>query len=358
MLRSRSPADHRTQAPSRAPGRRGRHRRRCSRSDCSRSRSRRAAASRSRSRRCGPWSVIAAVTFVAIPKHELALRIGVLLYGLGSLRRVRVSTPGGQQRRAARPRSSPDRWRPCCGGRRTRAGCSLPSLPLAYLAVAGAGPRRQPLGERPLGASVVLPAAAGVPAPSARAAVPDRDPVHQVPLGGVRRRAVLPAGARLGAPARHQVQPPLLRRHAGRPHLRGVAALAGRPLRRDLRRAARLLGRARRRRSSTAACRTCGSSCAPSTGACTRSATRRRSSRDRRRSRTSARTIADARRPAVPAQCLSASDSRPYWAIEGGSGCVAPDGEFTSVTAAPAGTVRLVIAFSFGRIRADSPRCD
>jgi hypothetical protein len=47
----------------------------------------------------------------------------------------------------------------------------------------------------------------------------------------------------------------------------------------------------------------------------------------------------------------------PYWALSEGSGCVAPDGEFTKLTLRHAGPVRLVIRFSLARIRARSPRC-
>jgi hypothetical protein len=47
----------------------------------------------------------------------------------------------------------------------------------------------------------------------------------------------------------------------------------------------------------------------------------------------------------------------PYWALSGGSGCVAPDGEFTKLTLRRPARVRLVISFSLGRIRARSPRC-
>jgi hypothetical protein len=48
----------------------------------------------------------------------------------------------------------------------------------------------------------------------------------------------------------------------------------------------------------------------------------------------------------------------PYWALSGGSGCVAPDGQYTRVTLRAAGTVRLVTQFALDRIRADSPRCN
>ena len=47
----------------------------------------------------------------------------------------------------------------------------------------------------------------------------------------------------------------------------------------------------------------------------------------------------------------------PYWALGRGSGCVAPDGEFTAVSLRRPGPVELVIDFSLGRIGADSPRC-
>ncbi len=47
----------------------------------------------------------------------------------------------------------------------------------------------------------------------------------------------------------------------------------------------------------------------------------------------------------------------PYWALGRGSGCVAPDGEFTKLHLSRAGPVKLVISFSLGRIGADSPRC-
>jgi hypothetical protein len=47
----------------------------------------------------------------------------------------------------------------------------------------------------------------------------------------------------------------------------------------------------------------------------------------------------------------------PYWAIGQGSGCVAPDGEFTKLSVPRPGPVKLVIDFSPGRIGARSPRC-
>jgi hypothetical protein len=47
----------------------------------------------------------------------------------------------------------------------------------------------------------------------------------------------------------------------------------------------------------------------------------------------------------------------PYWALDQGSGCVGPAGDFTRLTLRAPGTVRLVIRFSLGRIRARTPRC-
>ena len=48
----------------------------------------------------------------------------------------------------------------------------------------------------------------------------------------------------------------------------------------------------------------------------------------------------------------------PYWALSGGSGCVAPAGEYTRVTVRAAGTVRLETQFAPDRIGAVSPRCN
>jgi hypothetical protein len=47
----------------------------------------------------------------------------------------------------------------------------------------------------------------------------------------------------------------------------------------------------------------------------------------------------------------------PYWRLTGVPGCVAKDGEFTRLSLRSAGTAKLVIAFSLGRIAATSPRC-
>jgi hypothetical protein len=47
----------------------------------------------------------------------------------------------------------------------------------------------------------------------------------------------------------------------------------------------------------------------------------------------------------------------PYWRLGPGSGCVAPDGQFTKLNLNHAGVVKMVIGFSLGRIGATSPRC-
>jgi hypothetical protein len=47
----------------------------------------------------------------------------------------------------------------------------------------------------------------------------------------------------------------------------------------------------------------------------------------------------------------------PYWAITEGTGCVAPEGDFTRLALTRPGPVRLGVRFSLGRIRARSARC-
>jgi hypothetical protein len=47
----------------------------------------------------------------------------------------------------------------------------------------------------------------------------------------------------------------------------------------------------------------------------------------------------------------------PYWALEQGSGCVAPAGNTTRLTLRRGGEVRLVTRFSLGRVGANTPRC-
>jgi hypothetical protein len=47
----------------------------------------------------------------------------------------------------------------------------------------------------------------------------------------------------------------------------------------------------------------------------------------------------------------------PYWKLSEGSGCVAPDGEWTRVTARHAGELKLAPSFSLRRIGSTAPRC-
>ena len=47
----------------------------------------------------------------------------------------------------------------------------------------------------------------------------------------------------------------------------------------------------------------------------------------------------------------------PYWRLMGVRGCVAKDGDFTRVNLDSAGVAKLVISFAFNRIGATSPRC-
>jgi hypothetical protein len=49
----------------------------------------------------------------------------------------------------------------------------------------------------------------------------------------------------------------------------------------------------------------------------------------------------------------------PYWALAGGSGCVAEaPGDWTEIQARRPGTLHLVISFSLGRIFSQDPRCE
>ncbi len=62
---------------------------------------------------------------------------------------------------------------------------------------------------------------------------------------------------------------------------------------------------------------------------------------------------------AVPRPAVVALRVRwtPYWAVVVGDACVAPDGDFTRLRVRQAGTVRLAIRFSLGRVAAHSARC-
>ncbi len=62
-------------------------------------------------------------------------------------------------------------------------------------------------------------------------------------------------------------------------------------------------------------------------------------------------------RARAPGRVLVRVRFTPYWRLTASSGCVAPAGDFTALRLRRAGTVRLVIGFSLGRIGARSPRC-
>jgi hypothetical protein len=62
-------------------------------------------------------------------------------------------------------------------------------------------------------------------------------------------------------------------------------------------------------------------------------------------------------RAARPGTTLIRVRFTPYWALGEGTGCVAPVGDFTSLTVRRPEQVRLVTRFSLARIGARSPRC-
>jgi hypothetical protein len=58
-----------------------------------------------------------------------------------------------------------------------------------------------------------------------------------------------------------------------------------------------------------------------------------------------------------PGEVLVRVHFTPYWAILRGSGCVAPEGQFTKLTLRQSGPVELGIRFALDRVGADSARC-
>ena len=60
---------------------------------------------------------------------------------------------------------------------------------------------------------------------------------------------------------------------------------------------------------------------------------------------------------ARPGRTLLRVRFSPYWSLIPGSGCVAPAGDFTSITLRRPGPAKLVISFSVARIGAHSARC-
>ena len=229
-----------------------------------------------------PVVVIAAVTFVAIPKDELALRIGVLIYGLGTLGAYIISSPVG---------SNAARLGALIGGplaallwyRRHPRWLLAAVLPLAY--VQWQAPVRdvtRSANDPSVQASYYDPLLAFLrhqAGPPFRIEIPftkfhwetyDVAPYFPLARGWERQ---------LDIRYNHLFYDGTLTPA----HVRGVAALARRPVRRDLRRSARLLGRegdrARPPRSALSAAR---DALAPLARVCGQRS-RRRSCRGRRR---------------------------------------------------------------------------
>ena len=178
------------------------------------------------------WPIIAitAVALAIVPRREWTIRAGIVavrdrLHRLLQPRHARRQQCGPARAAGSR---APGRFALVQAPGRV-AGGNGPAA--ALLPVAGPDPGRSNLGRRPVRLGGLLPAAARVPRAPDRSPVPGRDPVHAIPLGGLPGGAQVPAGARLGAAARHQVQPPVLRRSAERGDVRHVAAPARRPFR-------------------------------------------------------------------------------------------------------------------------------
>ena len=209
------------------------------------------------------------------------LRAGLVLYALLLLASGLLSTPmGGNAARLGAILGGPIAALLLWPDR--RAAFALLTLPLLYWMLSSPFDDVRRAASRPVGARVLLRRAVGLhegPAGQGRP-VPDRDPVHRQPLGVRARRADRPARPRLGAPARPEGQPPVLRRRRARPHAGEVPRVARRergPLRRARRRGGRLLRRPRGGADPVGRARpTCARSGTTRTGGSSRSPTRRR----------------------------------------------------------------------------------
>ena len=158
------------------------------------------------------WSLAVAVAV----RHPAAARERVLRIGGAALRRR--ADRGDRHRHPARREPRPARRglrRPA--GDRSAVGTAPASSaaalrPAPLLAVARAGPLRDPRQRRAVEQARLPPAAARRARAAHRrgGAVPDRDPVHGRPLGDALRRAAPATRARLGASAGRQAQRPLL----------------------------------------------------------------------------------------------------------------------------------------------------
>ncbi len=154
-----------------------------------------------------------------------------------AVRAERAAAAGAARAGAAAARPARRRPAPRARGRRRRA-----RLP----AVAAGRARDRRGARRPLDRGVVLRRRAGVPGRRGAARRAGGGRVHAQPLGGRAPRHDRPARARVGAPARREGQPGLLRRPAADAlALSPLAARRGRALGRAPGRAARLLGRGR-----------------------------------------------------------------------------------------------------------------
>ena len=116
-----------------------------------------------------PILAIALVAIVLIPKRELTLLAGIVLYALGCIAAYEVATPVG---------SNAARLGPLLAGPLVALLVAAPpqgvlagrGAAVAVPPVAGADPRRPHVGRRPIGHDRLLPAAAGVPREAVRAA--------------------------------------------------------------------------------------------------------------------------------------------------------------------------------------------
>ena len=231
-----------------------------------------------------PLVGISVIALVLMPREQVRLRAGVALYAVATLALYLIPTPIGSNIARMGTFAALPLVALVCWGRRPRL-LALVFVPLLYVGWSPsvrdgiAGQRRQHRVDR------VLPAAAAVPGPpgggAGHVAVPDRDPVHLVSLGGVRDRHPVLARPRLGAPAGHPLQPHLLRRPADRRHLQAVAARQRGAIRRDFQRQPRLLGPGRGQVDRFTGSRTCTRYSDRGTGGSTGSPTQLRSSRRR-----------------------------------------------------------------------------
>ncbi len=121
--------------------------------------------------------------------------------------------PRRRQRRA--PRSAARR--PARGAALVAAALDMAAdrgRTAALSAMAGGGARCERRGGRPVDHRRLLPAAAALPASRERTALPDRDPVHREPLGGLRGRAASSRSRAAGSGSSTRATTPLFYGHA------------------------------------------------------------------------------------------------------------------------------------------------